>query len=145
MSLSTERVKFNWRLPRLIIISDSAKRLNIYLAETSIFFGRNVHLSWPNRPCFWPKRPCFLWPKRIMAETSCNPIWGAFVGFPWAIPRGSEKHASLENTLVRFKPVQRNVIIFFVNSWLQYMFMIKIKCANNTIIELHDLHKSFVS
>ena len=29
---------------------------------------------------------------------------GAFVGFPWAIPRGSEKHASLENTLVRFKP-----------------------------------------
>ena len=31
-------------------------------------------------------------------------IWGAFVGFPRAIPRGSEKHASLENTLVRFKP-----------------------------------------
>ena len=30
--------------------------------------------------------------------------WGAFVGFPRANPRGSEKHASLENTLVRFKP-----------------------------------------
>ena len=44
-----------------------------FLAETFIFLGRNVHLSWPNRPYFWPNRSFFFWPKRILAETSCNP------------------------------------------------------------------------
>ena len=44
-----------------------------FLAETFIFLGRNVHLSWPNRPYFWPNRSFFFWPKRILAETSTGP------------------------------------------------------------------------
>ena len=61
---------------------------------------------------------------------------------------GSEKHASLENTLVRFKPDTKkchNMFCQFMNTVGPTCFMIKIKCANDTIIELHDFHKSFVS
>ena len=72
--VSTERTQFNGDYPRLIIISASVKLLNIYLAEMSIFFWPKRLSFWPNRPCFWPKRPCFFWPKRIMAETSCNQL-----------------------------------------------------------------------
>ena len=45
--------------------------------------------------------------------------------------------------------IQRKIIRFFVNSRLQLScFIINLKSVNNsnyTIIELHDLHKSFVS
>ena len=62
---------------------------------------------------------------------------------------GSEKHASLENTLVGpyfLNRIQRNIIRFFVNSYdYNTCFMINLKCANYTTIELHELHKSFVS
>ena len=60
---------------------------------------------------------------------------------------GTEKHASLENTLVRFKPDTKkchNIFCQFMTT-VPTCFIIKIKCANDTIIELHDLHKSFVS
>ena len=54
-----------------------------FLAETFIFPGRNVHLSWPNRPYFWPNRSFFFWPKRILAETSCNLLWCPLVFLPY--------------------------------------------------------------
>ena len=38
----------------------SVKLLNIYLAKTSIFFGRNVHHSFSGRNGSWPKRPVTL-------------------------------------------------------------------------------------
>ena len=81
------------------------------------------------------------------------PCLGRFRWLPLGDSRGSEKHASLENTLVRFKPDTKkchNIFCQFMTTVLMQnpdpvCFMIKIKCANNTIIELHDLHKSFVS
>ena len=81
-------------------------------------------------------------PKAILPEKQANCILvssmpGSFRLLPQGDSQGSEKHASLENTLVRFKP---DTIHDYSTC-----FMIKMKCANDTIIELHDLHKLFVS
>ena len=50
---------------------------------------------------------------------------GAFVGFPGGDSLGSEQRASLENTLVRFKPDTKkchNIFCQFVTTVGAYMF-----------------------
>ena len=69
-------------------------------------------------------------------------IQGRFRMLPRGDSRGSVTQASLENTLVRFKPDLKNdngiCCQFMTTVHVQYMIL---KCANNsnyTIIELHD-------
>ena len=84
-SSSWGSVNYRPSAPLLYEVASHVKQLPfrplllLYLAETSIFLGRNVNLSWPNRPSFWPKRPCFFWRKRIQNETTwlltfCRPM-----------------------------------------------------------------------
>ena len=45
-----------------------------FLAETSTFSGRNVHLFWPKRPSFWPKRPSSLAETSIFLGRNVHPF-----------------------------------------------------------------------
>ena len=78
-----------------------------------------------------------------------NRSLGRFRLLPRSDSPGSEKHASLENTLVCFKPDTKkchNIFFQFMTTVrVLWLTIYNIKCANDTIIELHDLHKSFVS